>query len=464
MKKLLRLSLVCLMALACGTTFAQNVVLDFTENVWGLPVGSSEKMTEAKDFSNGTYTIRLESSGSNGYYFNTDGYLMLGKTKATLTLPKFDFAVGKIEVVGRDGASASVEQNIFVGDVAVSTETKGAKETNSYAIAEDYQTVGTVYTLKVLSSHNTQITKINIYSVSSLSKKDAGLKFSTDEISVALNETFTEPTLTKETNANVTYSSSNEEVATVDATTGKVTIVATGTTNITASTEENDEYNAGSASYTLTVTPPVLTEVTIPYTESFKDGIGSFTINDVELGEGLDYVWSHDDNYGYMKASAYNKKNIASESWLVSPTINLENATDAKMSFDQTINKYFGTIENEATLWIQIDGENWQQVIITYPSLPTSGNWSDTETQTIDLTQYLGKKIKVGFKYVSTDEAAGTWEIENFSITGTTTGIDNITVEQEFDENAPVYNLQGQRVSKDTKGILIQNGKKFINR
>lgn len=43
MKKLLRLSLVCLMALACGTTFAQNVVLDFTENVWGLPVGSSEK-------------------------------------------------------------------------------------------------------------------------------------------------------------------------------------------------------------------------------------------------------------------------------------------------------------------------------------------------------------------------------------------------------------------------------------
>lgn len=270
--------------------------------------------------------------------------------------------------------------------------------------------------------------------------------------------------MTKETNANVTYSSSNEEVATVDATTGKVTIVATGTTNITASTEENDEYNAGSASYTLTVTPPVLTEVTIPYTESFKDGIGSFTINDVELGEGLDYVWSHDDNYGYMKASAYNKKNIASESWLVSPTINLENATDAKMSFDQTINKYFGTIENEATLWIQIDGENWQQVIITYPSLPTSGNWSDTETQTIDLTQYLGKKIKVGFKYVSTDEAAGTWEIENFSITGTTTGIDNITVEQEFDENAPVYNLQGQRVSKDTKGILIQNGKKFINR
>lgn len=44
-----------------------------------------------------------------------------------------------------------------------------------------------------------------------------------------------------------------------------------------------------------------------------------------------------------------------------------------------------------------------------------------------------------------------------------TTGISNVTV-GKFDENAPVYNLAGQRVSKDTKGILIQNGKKFVNK
>lgn len=42
-------------------------------------------------------------------------------------------------------------------------------------------------------------------------------------------------------------------------------------------------------------------------------------------------------------------------------------------------------------------------------------------------------------------------------------GINDITVE-EFDENAPVYNLSGQRVNKDAKGILIQNGKKFIRK
>ncbi len=44
-----------------------------------------------------------------------------------------------------------------------------------------------------------------------------------------------------------------------------------------------------------------------------------------------------------------------------------------------------------------------------------------------------------------------------------TSGITSVTTD-ETNENAPVYNLSGQRVSKATKGILIQNGKKFINK
>ncbi len=46
---------------------------------------------------------------------------------------------------------------------------------------------------------------------------------------------------------------------------------------------------------------------------------------------------------------------------------------------------------------------------------------------------------------------------------GGTSGINNVTT-SEVNENAPVYNLSGQRVNKETKGILIQNGKKFINK
>lgn len=48
-----------------------------------------------------------------------------------------------------------------------------------------------------------------------------------------------------------------------------------------------------------------------------------------------------------------------------------------------------------------------------------------------------------------------------YEFTPGATGINDITVNTE-NENAPVYNLAGQRVNKDTKGILIKNGKKFI--
>lgn len=42
-------------------------------------------------------------------------------------------------------------------------------------------------------------------------------------------------------------------------------------------------------------------------------------------------------------------------------------------------------------------------------------------------------------------------------------GVENIAAEVE-DANAPVYNLMGVRVNADAKGILIQNGKKFIRK
>lgn len=50
-----------------------------------------------------------------------------------------------------------------------------------------------------------------------------------------------------------------------------------------------------------------------------------------------------------------------------------------------------------------------------------------------------------------------------YELDETSTGISSVTTDK-FDSNAPVYNLAGQRVSKNAKGILIQNGKKFINK
>jgi hypothetical protein len=151
--------------LFAGSMMAADVVkatLDFTSNTaWNLPVGSGDGITTDSAYSDGTYTIRL--AATTKYYFNTDGYLMLGKANSTLTLPAFDFDVTKIVVTGRAGASTSTKQNIFVGENAVSTETTGATNANAYAIAAGYQAAGNVYVLKVTSAHNTQVTKIEIY-------------------------------------------------------------------------------------------------------------------------------------------------------------------------------------------------------------------------------------------------------------------------------------------------------------
>ena len=87
----------------------------------------------------------------------------------------------------------------------------------------------------------------------------ARLSFSPSEATATIGEDFTEPTLTTTpANLTVTYSSSNTNVATVDASTGEVTLVAAGSTTITATFAGNDSYSGGTASYTLTVSNPAL--------------------------------------------------------------------------------------------------------------------------------------------------------------------------------------------------------------
>lgn len=76
---------------------------------------------------------------------------------------------------------------------------------------------------------------------------------------------------------------------------------------------------------------------TLPFEESFKNGKGSFTIENVLLPTGSTYVWSEDTNYGCMKASSFvNKTNLESESWLISPIIDLAGKS-AKLSFKHAL-------------------------------------------------------------------------------------------------------------------------------
>ena len=83
-------------------------------------------------------------------------------------------------------------------------------------------------------------------------KEEAGLAYEETEFTIDFGEDFTAPTLTNPYNLSVTFASDNTDVATV-ADNGDVTIKGVGTATITASFAGNDDYKAGSASYTLTV-------------------------------------------------------------------------------------------------------------------------------------------------------------------------------------------------------------------
>ncbi|MBM6758187.1 fimbrillin family protein [Bacteroides mediterraneensis] len=169
-------------------------------------------------------------------------------------------------------------------------------------------------------------------------------------------------------------------------------------------------------------TQPQPGEEAVVLNETFATGQGAFTINDKQIPEGGSYVWKHDAGtstggkpYYYMKASAFiNKTNQASESWLVSPEVDLSTATTATLTFMHIIN-HAGDMQTQQTLWVtETSAENWQQV--TIPNYPAGNNWTEVSSGNIDLSTYAGKKIKFAFKYVSTTEAAATWEIYDVKV------------------------------------------------
>ena len=106
------------------------------------------------------------------------------------------------------------------------------------------------------SSKRAYVDEIMLTSISTpVEKEDVTMSFNPESVEVTLGNTWTQPTLTIEpAGLAVTYTSSNADVATVNAETGEVTIVGEGETTITASFAGNDNFNSGTASYTLTVT------------------------------------------------------------------------------------------------------------------------------------------------------------------------------------------------------------------
>ena len=454
MIKTLRFTLMAVMLLVCGAISAQEkVTLDFTDNSkWKFPEAKANIATEAKDFTDGTYTVTLTGSTGKeeGYYFNAMGKnLILGKKGATLKFPKFDFPVSKIVLEGSSNGSGKVTFNIFVGDKAVSTEVTGIKTEQTFEIAAGSQAAGTQYVMKLTNAYNIQLTKVHIYKQTGDLKKNAALAFSEEKVNHEAGTPFTAPTFSKETTAEVKFSSNNENVAKVDAK-GVISLgTEEGEAVITAESAENDVYAAGKATCTIYVWHYV----------TYKKATA------VESGKKYLIVAQRDDktyyampqketaNYGYLYTQM--KEGTLDE-------LKIESSYDDNFVFAEFEDGY--SIQDCYGRYLYMDND------ATHKSFqlgkePVAWELEASDNGTFSLTNN-GKFIQFGQGTFKSFGAYATMQDNAvlpmlFKMVEGTTGINNIQTTTAVKNNV-MYNIAGQRVNKDYKGLVIMNGKKMM--
>ncbi len=257
MKKFL-LSLATL-ALAATTAMATDVTVTMANcSITASGLEFSFTTGTTPDF---TFTCK-KNSGSTSPTYNTNGKDLRIYAKGTLTIAapegvtleaiSFNISTaGKKRLTTITASEGTMTQN---GTPTFVTDWAGSTNSVTFTVG-DYTTLGTDKgTEQKPTAGQLDFDAVTItYSETASDKEHAGLQFPESSYTAILGQAFTAPTLTKATNAAVTYSSSDTNVATVNATTGEVTLVGAGTTTIKAEAPENDTYTAGSAQYTLTV-------------------------------------------------------------------------------------------------------------------------------------------------------------------------------------------------------------------
>ena len=160
----------------------------------------------------------------------------------------------------------------------------------------------------------------------------------------------------------------------------------------------------------------------IPYTQSFASEFGTYAVFDSKGTQSWEIDYSTAKMTGYVGGSYY-----ANEDWLISSPVDLSGVSEAKMTMVY-IGRYFNNINEEVTVWASTDyawskvndpeSANWVQVPAT---LTEGSNWNDFLTAEITLADatgqpLTGQTVTFAVKYTSTDQKAGTMEIQSITI------------------------------------------------
>lgn len=412
MKNYLRYAFIAVLAFICNLSFGQTYLWqeDFSSyKADAVPTG-------------GTYNYVCTNGGGNTKIYKenlaggTSPELLVGRNKSgdagsfTATIP-LNGKTGNMTLAFK--ANKGVLVTATGATVGKQTKT-GNDFTYPITVAANAENI--TITIASATTSNTRLDNIKLFQGEA--KKPAGLSWGTASRTVTIgSEENVFPTLTNSNKLPITYTSSEESVATINAE-GVITLIAKGVTNITASFAGNAEYEASKVTYELTVKTPITVDITNTPATAYTVAKAKELI---AAGEGLE-------------AKVY----VAG---IISKV--------AKVALDY----------GNANYNISDDGTTDNDMIV-FRGLYLDGKKFTSEDQI-----KVGDKVIVYGKLINYDNT--TPEIEAgskiYSLNGKTTNIKDITTEAA-DANAPAYNLAGQKVGKEYKGVVIKAGKKFIQK
>jgi major membrane immunogen (membrane-anchored lipoprotein) len=163
----------------------------------------------------------------------------------------------------------------------------------------------------------------------------------------------------------------------------------------------------------------VYTPLATIYGDDFSSGLVNWTAVSVTGAE----VWtiSNQGNSGnnYAMMNGYASGNKANEDWLISKEVSLVGKTKAFVSFTTDVRYTGNALQVYAT-----DNYTGTPSTTTWTLLPATldtntgafGDWASSGN--VNLSAFLGKNVRIAFKYTSTTSAAATWEVDDFKIKG----------------------------------------------
>ena len=414
MNKILRFSMMAVLALVANIGFAQTTIL------WQEDFSSYKADAVPKG---GAYNYACEGTGTK-VYVDTE------KAKANL-------AGGESPelLVSKNGGSfsATVALNGVSGQLTLTykannntkTTVENAKAGDLVKTGNDVSLPITVaagtasITIKIANEGSRNVRLDNIKLFQGVGKKAPGLSWGTSARTVTIGAEDNQfPKLTNSYNLAVKYSSDDPDVAAIDAATGEITLGIPGKANITAEFEGNDEYEAAKVTYELTV--KAASTVDLKNTPETAYTVAK-ALELINAGEGLD-------------AKVYVKGQIT----------NIQ---------EVDITDKFGN----ATYTISDDATAANALLIYRGYYYDNKKFTSKDQIKVgDVVVVYGKLVKFYEKF---EMNSGN---HIYSINGVVSGVDNITVDKNVD--APAYNVAGQRVNDAYKGIVVKNGKKYLNK